>query len=377
MSSNTANLIIQYHIAAGEVDTNWLSLCNLVTQPNKKDQEIQSIIELHRQKLRNVKEQEDAIKLSEPHWYTSKKWDVAVLVADFILGSVTLGVGIWDFKYQQDLPGNVQRTKALLGCLIAATVTMYVYTAIKGVRAWLKADIKKAITKKLEDRRTAMRQQEKAFDLFCEYLQTKDPKLQTEKMHGIVHHLKQIPPEFGSAYKALDDFLSELIRVAQANEETKKLVDELVLIQKKRRSVEVPPKDEKDPKDAKEKKPMDKLTGSYFLKMDRADKASAPQAKESFRLLEKVDSFTEREKEIFAKIRAITGHHFKRIVAEGEELINPLEEPQDEVAVDIIPVSPPTTVVLEPAHAAIDVRLEPIKNTDKDKKNYPPNVAPD
>lgn len=352
MSSNTANLIIQYHIAAGEVDTNWLSLCNLVTQPNKKEQEIQKIIELHRQKLRNVKEQEDAIKLSEPHWYTSKKWDVAILFMDFVLGSVTLGIGIWDFKYQQDLPGNVQRTKALLGCLIAATVTMYVYTAIKGARAWIKADIKKAISKRLEDRRTAMRQQEKAFDLFCEYLKTEDPKLQTEKMHGIVHHLKQIPPEFGSAYKALDDFLSELIRVAKENEETKKLVEELVQIQKKRRSVEVPPKNDKpDPKDLKEKKPGDKLTGSYFLKLEKTDKASGPRAKESFRLLENIDNFAEREKEIWAKIIQVTGYHFKKITLDGEELVNPLDEPVDEIA--------------------IPIKLEPIKS------NLPKSDAPD
>lgn len=366
MSSSTANLIIQYHIAAGEVDTNWLSLCNLVTQPNKKEQEIQNIIELHRQKLKNVKEQEDAIKLSEPHWYTSKKWDIAILVMDFLLGSVTLGVGIWDFKYQQDLPGNVQRTRALLGCLIAATVTMYVYTAIKGTRAWIKADVKKSIAKKLEDRRLAMRQQEKAFDLFCEYLKTDDPKLQTEKMKGIVHHLKQIPPEFGSAYKALDDFLSELIRVAKENEETKKLVEELVKIQMKRRSVEVPPKDNRpDVKDLKEKKPIEAMTGSYFLKLDKTDKAPSPQAKESFRLLQNVDPFVEQEKEIWAKIKQLTGHHFKKIRIEGEELINPIDEPEDHVILQINE--------LPPAHGSIDVKLEPIKPP----KDSPSSPAPD
>lgn len=382
MSSNSAQLIIQYHIAAGEVDSNWLSLCNLISQPKReaqRDQEkrVQDIIALHRQKLQNVKAQEDAIKLSEPHWYTSKKIDVAILVIDFILGSVTLGVGIWDFKYQQDLPGNVQRTKALLGCLIAATVAMYVYTGIKGVRAWLKADIKKAISQRLEARRVAMRQQEKAFDLFCEYLQTNDPKLQTEKMHGIVHHLKQIPPEFGSAYQALDEFLSELIRLAHENEETKKLVDELVLIQKKRRSVEVTSSG-KEEKDLKEKKPVDKLAasskehddvkklgGSHFLKIEKADKASAPLAKASFRLIENIENNIDemREKEIFARLKSITGHHFKKIVAEGEEIINPLEEPSDHIAIDITPIYPQihhqNTPVPVPLRGSIDVREFP------------------
>ena len=388
MSSNSAELVIRYHIAAGEVDTNWLSLCNLITKSKKEDKiqedkKTQDLIALHRQKLQNVKAQEEALKLSDPHWYTSKKIDMGLLVLDFILGGLTLGVGIWDYKFQQDLPGNVQRSRALFGCIVTATVVTFVYTGVKVVRAYVKANVKKGIARRLEMRRVAMREQEKAFDLFCEYLQTQDPKLQTEKMHGIVHHLKQIPPEFGSAYKGLDDFLSELIRIAQSNEETKKLVDELVQIQKKRRSVDAFPKEEKDPKDLKEKTPIDKLAESRFLKTEKADKASAPHAKESFRLLQKMDDLIDiqREKEIWAKIKAITGHHFNKINAEGEELVNPLEEPKDDFVIDIDKLYPQPPTAPHPslvaANADLDVRIEVIQTGNTDKKNYPPNEAPD
>lgn len=332
MSSNQASLTIQYHLAANDVDTSWLVLCNLVSQPKKDRDQLERIIELHRAKLQNIETQENAIKLSEPHWYTSKVIDHTLLVTDFILGCATLGVGIWDFKYQQDLKGNVQRTRVLLGFLITVTVITFLYSSIKGVRAYVKSDVKKRLQKQLDDRRAAMFEQKLAFNEFCEYIKTDDPKLQTEKLKGVILHLKKIPPQFSAAYRELDEFLSELISIAQKNEEAKELVAQLVEIQIKRRSHEGAPKDPKD---------KSRLEGSKFLKLEGADKAQAPTSRESFRMLEKrVDEFSETENHLWGRIREITGHHFKMIKAENEVLVNPLEEPPPHLAIDIKPDKP-------------------------------------